>query len=77
MTTRSGKIITPLIPIMNEDPKKMYEEQKEDPKMQTVDSTRRVVEKNSTSPRSEQNTILPLKPYQPPLPFPSGARQEK
>ncbi|XP_023734047.1 uncharacterized protein LOC111881865 [Lactuca sativa] len=77
MTTRSGKIITPLTPIPNEDSKEVQEEEKEILKSQKVDATRRVEEKNSMSSQSEQKNVPPLKPYQPPLRFPSRARKEK
>ncbi|KAL7591788.1 hypothetical protein Lser_V15G34232 [Lactuca serriola] len=77
VTTRSGNIIIPPTPIHNEDPKEVHEKEKENPHSQIVEATRRVQDLNSTSPRSEQKNTPSLKPYQPPLPFPGGARQDK
>lgn len=66
-----------MTPIMNDDTKEVQEKQKEDTNSQSDDPTRRVGEKDSTSPQSEKKIDPPLKPYQPPLSFPSRARQEK
>lgn len=44
---------------------------------QTNDKTRRVQERNSTSFTSHEKNNPPLKPYQPPFPFPGRAIQDK
>ncbi|XP_023764277.1 uncharacterized protein LOC111912785 [Lactuca sativa] len=77
VTTRSGKITTPLAPIQQEDPKLVQEEEEEHEKSQIPDPTRRVDVTDSMSPPPEQKSLPPVKPYQPPLPFPARARQEK
>ncbi|XP_023770224.1 uncharacterized protein LOC111918840 [Lactuca sativa] len=77
MTTRSGKIITPLAPIQKEDPKLVQEEEAKTQESKNPDPTRRVTDMDSTSPPPEQKNKPPVKPYQPPLPFPSRSIQDK
>ncbi|XP_023759492.1 uncharacterized protein LOC111907915 [Lactuca sativa] len=71
MTTRSGKIITPLAPIHQDDPKNMQEEEEKHEESQIPDPTHRVEVTDSTSSLPEQKNSPPVKPYQPPLLFPA------
>ncbi|KAL7587001.1 hypothetical protein Lser_V15G38297 [Lactuca serriola] len=77
----SGKIITFLAPIQNEDPKPVQENESEgqnqDQNQLIPDPTRRVHDMDSMSPTPDQKNKPPIKPYQPPLPYPARARQEK
>ncbi|KAL7594296.1 hypothetical protein Lser_V15G28541 [Lactuca serriola] len=81
VTTRSGKIITPLASIQNEDPKPVQEKeaegQNQDQTQLIPESTRRVHDMDSTSSTPDQKNKPPVKPHQPPLPYPTRARQEK
>ncbi|XP_023731763.1 uncharacterized protein LOC111879529 [Lactuca sativa] len=77
VTTRSGKIVTPLTPIPSTDQKEAQEKDKENLNSQTVEKTRRVPDKNSTSSAPDEKNKSKAEPYKPPLPFPVRARQEK
>ena len=74
MTIRSGKIVTPLNPIPNEDLKVVQED---NPESHSDAPTRHVEEKSTPCLSSEENKSPPIKPYQPPLPFPGRARQDE
>ena len=81
VTTRSGKIITPLAPIQTELPKKSQKEeaekQAENQELHSDSPTRRVPRMDSVS--TSQNPIpqVPEKLYQPPMPYPARAKKEK
>ncbi|XP_023746777.1 uncharacterized protein LOC111894924 [Lactuca sativa] len=81
MTTKSGKIITPLTPIQNEEPKQSQKEAIEKPSQNQnrhdTEATRRVQNMDSTSPVTIPKNQIPEKPFHPPMPYPSRAKQEK
>ena len=56
VATRSGKILTPLAPIQQEDPKLVQEDKEEHEESQNPEPTHRVDVKDSTSPSPEQKT---------------------
>ncbi|XP_052621827.1 uncharacterized protein LOC128127385 [Lactuca sativa] len=81
VTTRSGKIITPLAPIQTELSKKSQKEeaekQTENQELHSDSPTRRVPRMDSAS--TSQNPIpqVPEKLYQPPMPYPARAKKKK
>ncbi|XP_023771566.1 uncharacterized protein LOC111920200 [Lactuca sativa] len=81
VTTRSGKIITPLPPIQNEAPKDLQKEdvekQNQNKIMHDTKSTRRVHIIDSTSPLPDLKEQVPEKRFQPPMPYPARAKKEK
>ncbi|KAL7609424.1 hypothetical protein Lser_V15G10314 [Lactuca serriola] len=81
VTTRSGKIITPLAPIQNEAPKELQKEDAktldQNPNLQSAEPPRRVQNMDSTSPLQNPKEQILEKPFLPPLPYPTRARSEK
>ncbi|XP_052624758.1 uncharacterized protein LOC128132285 [Lactuca sativa] len=81
LTTRSGKIITPLAPIQNEAPKELQKEdaetQDQNQNLQSAEPTRRVQNMDSTSPLPNLKEQIPKKPFQPPLPYLARVKREK
>ncbi|XP_023750329.1 uncharacterized protein LOC111898666 [Lactuca sativa] len=81
VTTRSGKIITPLAPIQTEETKELQKEdaekQNKSQNLHDTEATRRVQNMDWTSPVTIPKNQIPEKPFQPPMPFPARAKQEK
>ncbi|XP_052622602.1 uncharacterized protein LOC128127907 [Lactuca sativa] len=81
VTTRSGKIITPLAPIQTEPSKKSQKEeaekQAENQETHSDSPTRRVPRMDSASTSQNPTAQIPEKLYQPPMPYPTRAKKEK